>query len=78
MSNRWYVHIQGSDDLTPAEGEGLVGATIHAHKINEATLEYLAARAGEGRPVTEYTPLVWAIPIMPGDKATAHITDDED
>lgn len=73
MSNRWYVHIQGPDDLEPADG--MLDAMQKAARINYGNLAYLEDR---DRKVTKFTPLVWAIPIMPGDETTAHITDDED
>lgn len=73
MSNRWYVHIQGPDDLVLADG--MLDAMQKAALINTANVAYLENR---GKPVTEFTPLCWAIPIMPGDETTAHITDDED
>lgn len=53
----------------------MLDAMQKASMINMANLAYLKNR---GRPVTEFTPLVWAIPIMPGDPTTAHITDNEE
>lgn len=71
MSKRWYVHIQGPDDMEPAEG--MLDAMQKAHAFNTGAVRWLEVRSDE-RP---YAPLVWAIPIRPGDPATAHITDDE-
>lgn len=71
MSKLWWVHIQGPDDLI--EADGMLDAMRKAHANNAVMLQHLETR---GTPVTEYSPLVWATPIRPGDETTAHITDD--
>lgn len=73
MSNRWYVHLQGPDDLIPADG--MLDAMRKAHADNASVLTFLEERSHSIGP---HTPFSWAIPIMPGDETTAHITDDED
>jgi hypothetical protein len=67
---RWYVHVQGPDDLIPADG--MLDAMRKAARINSENVSYLE---GRGRPVTAFTPLSWAVPVRPGDPVTAHITD---
>lgn len=71
MSDRWYVHVQGPDDLIPADG--MLDAMQKAHATNAQMLDYLQQKKTKG---SKYAPLVWAVPVMPGDPTTAHITDD--